>query len=263
MARAAVIVATFNQPNALRLCLSALAGQTERDFEVVVADDGSDGETAEVARASGARHVWQENRGFRKAAAVNAAVRQTVAERLIFTDGDCVPPRDFVRVHLEALAPRAFACGGYVNVREGDARALTPEAVKEGAHERLLSPRERARLAWVHKKNLVYIALGRKNKPKAYGANLSVSRDAFVEVNGFDESFEGVGGEDSDLRNRLVLAGATPNSVWDRAWVFHLPKALDPKRAATEAPRRKDRSKLDRGRREFRAERGLDTADGS
>ena len=80
----------------------------------------------------------------------------------------------------------------------------------------------------MHWKNVLGIWLGNLRKPKVYGRNISVDRDLFYAVNGFDENFDGFGREDSDLRNRLRRSGARPVSLWGRAWVFHMDDAIDP-----------------------------------
>ena len=78
--KASVIVTTYNRPDALAAVLQGLAAQTERDFEVLVADDGSGPETAQVVQEQARAfpvplvHVWQEDQGFRAGAARNRAV---------------------------------------------------------------------------------------------------------------------------------------------------------------------------------------------
>ena len=78
--KTAVIVTTYNRPDALAVVLEGYCGQSHRDFELVVADDGSHGETAEVVRHFTRRtpfpltHIWHEDRGFRAAAIRNRAV---------------------------------------------------------------------------------------------------------------------------------------------------------------------------------------------
>ena len=97
--KTAVIVTTYNRPDALAATLDGYLAQDRRDFELLIADDGSSDETRALVadyskRASfPLRHVWQEDRGFRAGAARNRALAQTRrADYVIFSDGDCVPP---------------------------------------------------------------------------------------------------------------------------------------------------------------------------
>src|SRR5262245_17841381 len=105
--RVSVIVSTYNRPRALQLVLEGYARSTFRDFEVVIADDGSTDETVQVvehfARRSPfpLRRVYQAHRGFRLAAARNLAVRSAAGEILLFTDGDCIPFPDCLEPHVE------------------------------------------------------------------------------------------------------------------------------------------------------------------
>jgi glycosyltransferase involved in cell wall biosynthesis len=106
--RIAVVVTTYNRPDALALVLDGYAAQTDRDFELIVADDGSTEDTRRVVEgfAAGApfpvRHVWQSDYGFRAAAIRNRAIAATEAAYIIFTDGDCVPATDFAPSSMRA-----------------------------------------------------------------------------------------------------------------------------------------------------------------
>lgn len=225
---ASVVLSTFDQPRLLDLALHGYALQSTRAFELVIADDGSRADTRDVIERHARvypvpiRHVWQAHRGFWKSAALNRAVLQSQGEQLIFSDGDCVPSRSFVAEHLEAARPRTFVVGGHVRLSEAATRELTAAAVRSGAFERSVSTAERAALWWTQVKSLAYIALGRARKPRLLGLNFSVDRASFYRVNGFDQTYRNSARDDSDLRNRLLLAGVRPISLWHRARVIHL-----------------------------------------
>ena len=100
-----VIVSTYNKPDYLALTLRSLRAQTDRDFEVIVADDGSDERTKCVVKCEEkfsdltTKHVWHPKQGFRLAAIRNRAVEAASGQYLIFMDGDCLAPPDFVATH--------------------------------------------------------------------------------------------------------------------------------------------------------------------
>jgi glycosyltransferase involved in cell wall biosynthesis len=104
-----VVVTTYNRPDALRAVLDGLGGQTDRAFEVLVADDGSRDDTRELVEsfARGAtvpvRHVWQEDRGFRAGAARNRATALAYGDYVVFLDGDCVPRPEFIERHRRLI----------------------------------------------------------------------------------------------------------------------------------------------------------------
>lgn len=244
MPRVSVVLSTFNQPRALAFALIGYQRQSFRDFEVVVADDGSDGETRAVVeefRAAGTfpvKHVWQENRGFRKARIVNEGVRASEGRILVLSDGDCIPPSRFLEAHAERCGEDTFCTGGHVMLTADYCRTLDREKVRAGEYEAQATAADLRHLRITHWKNLLGIWMGNKRKPKVYGRNISVDRGLFCRINGYDNRFDGFGKEDSDLRNRLRRAGARPVSLWGRAWVYHVDDVCDPRIRERRIPRR-------------------------
>jgi glycosyltransferase involved in cell wall biosynthesis len=227
--RASVVITTYNNPAYLELVLLGYARQSRRDFEVVVADDGSTEDTRTLIdsiRGAGYPvplvHAWQPDAGFRQARVLDWGVLHSRGDQLVFTDGDCIPPAWFVDRHVRAAAPRTLVVGGHVRLTEEQTRSLTPDAVRRGGHEALLTARDRASMLWWHCKNRFYIATGARRRPKILGLNFSVDRASFYAVNGFDLHYENNARQDSDLRNRLRLWGARARCVWHRCIVFHL-----------------------------------------
>jgi hypothetical protein len=235
--KASVILSTYDRPRALTLSLSGYRRQSLRQFELIVADDGSDEETRGVIEGFRKRcefmliHVWQENRGFRRARIINQAVKASSAPLIIISDGDCIPHRDFVLHHVNAHLSNGFSVGGYLSLSYRYSISLTEERVEAGQVDRLINLPRAIAFKVAHWKNLYYIAVGYRRRPKAYGCNISIDRALFYAINGYDEDFDGFGKEDSDLRNRLVASGARARSLWDRAFVFHLDHAIDTKHA--------------------------------
>jgi GT2 family glycosyltransferase len=226
-----VVVAAYNQPHELALVLAALAAQTDPDFDVVIADDGSD-PPAERELAPLAAElpfaidwVWQEDAGFRKMRAQNLAVSRHRSELLLFLDGDCVPYRNWVATYRRVAHPGEFLVGGYIFLSEQETLSLTPDAVRAGAHERAIDARTWWRLHAADWRNRIY-AGRRANRPRIRGGNFGVARDLFEQVDGFDEAFSGYGKEDSELRNRMRNAGARGISLWTRAFSCHLSKSV-------------------------------------
>lgn len=230
----AVIVTTYNRPDALAAVLKGYWSQSDRDFTLVVADDGSTEETKAVVGSFARRneivvaHVWQEDRGFRAAAIRNRAVASTNAEYIIFTDGDCVPSRDFVKAHKELAEPGYFLGSNRVLVGE----TLTSRVLREQLPIHGWCWSDWAS-AWFQREvnrllPLIRLPNGmfRKASPDRWEGiktcNLSAWRSDLVRVNGLDESYEGWGLEDSDLVIRLLHAGVKHKSARWAASVFHL-----------------------------------------
>ena len=118
--RAALIVSTYNQPRHLQRCLQALNHQIHQDFEVIIADDGSRPETAEVIDASAQsasypiRHVWHPDDGFRKTLILNRAILTTTAPYLVFTDGDCLAHPGYLSEHVKAAKTGSYLNGAII-----------------------------------------------------------------------------------------------------------------------------------------------------
>ena len=100
-------MATYNWPKALKLCLESLGTQTDLDFEIIIADDGSTNETKQVIDLIKANfpvaitHLWQEDQGFRKTRILNQAIAAARGDYLVFLDGDCIVQPDFITRHRE------------------------------------------------------------------------------------------------------------------------------------------------------------------
>ena len=136
--KTAVIVTTYNRPDALAAVLAGYFEQTDGDFELLVADDGSTGETRALIEGLASRapfplhHIWQEDLGFRPGAARNRAAARTQADYLIFADGDCVPARDFVRQHNALAEENFFLSGNRVLLSESFTRRALAERSAAG-----------------------------------------------------------------------------------------------------------------------------------
>jgi glycosyltransferase involved in cell wall biosynthesis len=232
--RLSVIVSTYNKPHFLERVLWGYAVQTDRDFELVVADDGSGPETAELIRRVRAEskmdmvHVWHEDRGFRKTEILNRAIVASRGDYLLFTDGDCIPRRDVVEVHRALARPGRYLAGGYLKLPAGVSERITVDDVTSGRVSELRwlwargwRPGRRA-LRLVRSPKLA--ALFDRITPTAahfHGNNASTWREAILRVNGFEGKM-GYGGLDRALGYRLENAGVKGMQIRHRAVALHL-----------------------------------------
>jgi len=78
-----VIISTYNQPEWLEKVLWGYENQSYKDFELIVADDGSGIETKDLIAKFQQRgtltihHVWHDDNGFQKTAILNKALLQS------------------------------------------------------------------------------------------------------------------------------------------------------------------------------------------
>lgn len=229
-----VIFSTFRQPEWLRKVLCGFASQTHRDFEIVLADDGSGEETAEVARLAKnstgleIEHVWQPDRGFRKCRILNKAITRARGDYLIFTDGDCIPHPEFVERHLKLAEPGRFLSGGLLRLPLGLSHNIQSDDITSGRC---------FKVSWLRSQGmpLTYkllklgagmgfgAVLDRVSPATAgwNGHNASGWKEHILEANGFDERM-GYGGEDRELGERLENAGVRGKRIRHRVTCLHL-----------------------------------------
>ena len=229
-----VIVTTYNREDALDAALRALAHQSDRDFEIVVADDGSRQETARLVENWKPRlpmplkHVRHEHRGFRGGEIRNRGIRASAGEICIFLDGDCLASEDFVAAHRRLHEPGWFVTGNRILL----SRELTDNVLAHGAMaETWRFPtllRERLRGGINRLMPTLRLPLGplRKLNPESWeGAqtcNLAVARRDLDRIDGFDCAYTGWGLEDSDLAVRLLHAGVRRKDGRFATGVLHL-----------------------------------------
>jgi GT2 family glycosyltransferase len=199
-----VVVPYYRAQAQLDLVLAGLAAQTypATRLQVVVADDGS---PEPPVVGPGVVVVRQEDRGFRAAAARNLGARAAEGEVLLFVDGDTVPEPAYVEelAALPALMPDALVTG---RRRHADLTGWTPDRLRAWfaggpAPEELTEP------AWLREAGSLLDADDRSYR-FVISAVMGTSRALFDEVGGFDETFDGYGGEDWELAHRLFTAGA-------------------------------------------------------
>ena len=119
-----ILLATYNWPQALKLCLESLATQTDRNFEIIIADDGSTDSTKHIieqfqsSSPIAIEHLWQEDQGFRKTIILNRAIAAAHGDYLVFLDGDCIVQPDFVARHRQLAQAGHLVTGSRVLLNE-------------------------------------------------------------------------------------------------------------------------------------------------
>lgn len=222
--KASIIISVYKNVRALRAILRSLQKQTEQDFEVIISEDGEDPCMKAFIQSYAfpwpAQHLTQPDQGWRKNRALNAAIKASNAEWLIFIDGDCVLHPRFVENHLRYSARGIVLAGKRVKLN-----AELSEKVIQGKKIRLW-----AHLIWNRGCSLVeegfYIPLARLfRRPVRHltGSNMSMSKQDLLAINGFDENYILPAiGEDYDIEWRLPANGCKIISVRNLAVQYHL-----------------------------------------
>jgi glycosyltransferase involved in cell wall biosynthesis len=237
MVKTSAIAAFYNNLNYLKLVLAGFERQTEKEFEFIIADDGSKEEVKKEIESISqnysfqTKHVWHPDKGFRKNKILNQAICASESDYLIFIDADCVPHSKFVEEHLREKKNNFVLTGRRVNLSERLTNLLTEENIKDGYLEKnnLLLIKD----ALFGKSNYVEKGFYLENKflrdllNKKYrgllGCNFSLYKKDIVAINGFDERYEAPSiGEDSDIEFRLSLIGVKVKSLNHIAVQYHL-----------------------------------------
>jgi glycosyltransferase involved in cell wall biosynthesis len=229
-----VIVSTYNRDDALDVVLRALSRQTDRNFEIVVADDGSGPATARVVREWAAKklipikHIWHEDRGFRLSEIRNRGIRASAGTYVIFLDGDCIARPDFVAAHRRLAEPGWFVTGTRILLSADLTdrilhQALEPELWGFASWLAHRSRRDLNRFAPLLELRLgVMRKLSARRWRGARGSNMAFWRADLEKVDGFDSTFNGWGREDSDIFIRLIRAGIRRKDGRFASGVLHL-----------------------------------------
>jgi GT2 family glycosyltransferase len=234
--KASVVVCTYNQPRELDLALAAMRRQTQAPVEVFVADDGSSNPTKAVVEEWHDRspfpvhHVWQADKGYRKARIVNEAVRRATGDHIIFLDGDSFPQRSWVADHLASADGKSVLCGRRVKLGSEFSPAVTRGHIEAGRFDTPFAPALlRSSLAGDTKRLGLAIRLPRPiarllhpRPRRIMGVNFSLPLEVFTAVNGLNEDWVVYGHEDRDIEFRLIRAGVPRIALLNRAVVFHL-----------------------------------------
>jgi glycosyltransferase involved in cell wall biosynthesis len=229
-----VIVTTYNREDALDAALRALSRQSDRNFEIVVADDGSRADTARLVESWASRlsmplkYVRHEHRGFRGGEIRNRGIRVSAGALCIFLDGDCLPKADFIAMHRRLYQPGWFVAGNRILL----SRKLTEAVLTQGLAPETWSfaALMRGRLTGGVNRLMPAVRLPLGPLRKLYGrdwegaktCNLAVARSDLDRVDGFDSGFAGWGLEDSDLVVRLLHAGVRRKDGRFATGVLHL-----------------------------------------
>lgn len=235
--KVSVIITTYNAEEWLRKVLIGFSVQTVSDFEMVIADDGSSPKTKALVESFASKfkhpivHVWQEDDGFQKSKILNKAILNSKADYLLFTDGDCIPRKDFIAVHLQYKEEGYFLSGGYFKL---------PMALSETITEVDIVEQKCFRVSWLKQHGLkMNFKVTKLTHNKLFanfmnwitptkrswnGHNASGFKKDILAVNGFNHEMK-YGGLDRELGERLFNLGLLSKQIRYSAICLHLDHA--------------------------------------
>ena len=184
-----VIIPVKDMAETVGACLNALlcqkSVQYDHEYEVIVVDDGSSDQSAEVSRRLGVRVHQQENAG--PAAARNTGARLARGTILAFTDADCVPDQQWIVNIIKAFSnPDVVGIKGIYHTHQNEVVARFVQQEYAFKYERM---------AQLDKIDFI----------DTYSA--AYRKDIFLQNNGFDERFSKASVEDQEFSFRLAVKG--------------------------------------------------------
>ena len=222
-----LIISFYKRLDFLELLFQSLDKQSYRNFEVIIAEDNNDPQTVEfinkarIIRTYGIQHVSHEDIGFRKTRILNAAVKTSKGEQIVFIDGDCILHKHFMKEYNKAITDTRFCYGRRVFCSKKHTEMLIiSKSIKNlNIFLALLYGGKSigAGLYLPFKKNID------KQRRRILGCNWGVMKKNILAVNGFDEDYIRAGvGEDFDIDWRLKKQGLKTRSLKGKAIVYHL-----------------------------------------
>lgn len=223
--KATLIVSIYKNITALRTILRSLQLQTEQDFELIISEDGEDTAISNFIKAYSfswpTQHLTQPDMGWQKNKALNRAIMAAKTEWLIFIDGDCVLHPRFVEMHVRYKQDNVLLAGKRIKLNKDLSQQLI-----DGDKKLKLIPYLFNRRGCRYVEEAFFISLShwlRRPVRHLVGSNMSMSKQALLSINGFDEEYTlPAVGEDYDIEWRLLAKGYKIVSLRNLAIQYHL-----------------------------------------
>lgn len=222
----ALLISTYNWPEALELVLASVVRQSRMPDEIIIADDGSKEETRQLIEKFKTsfnlpiKHIWHEDKGFRKSLILNKSVKNIDSEYIIEIDGDIIIHPKFIEDHLKAAQPGYFVQGSRAMITEEKSKEIL---ASKDINFSIFSSGLYSRFNALRFPFLSGIfVLDPSNPFHIKGCNLAFWKKDYIAVNGYYNSFEGWGGEDYEFGARLLHSGIKRKRLKMAALAFHI-----------------------------------------
>ncbi len=204
MAYFSIIIPVYNRIDEVRDLLDSLSHQTDKDFEVVIVEDGSsqrcNGVVAQFADRIDVKYFYKDNEG--RSIARNYGMEHATGEYFLFFDSDCVIPEQYIATLRNALKANPVDCFGGPDAAHSSF-SDTQKAINYSMTSFLTTGGIRGGKVQLE-----------KFVPRTF--NMGFSRRVWEKVGGFREMFS----EDIDMSTRIRKAGFSIALIRD-AYVYH------------------------------------------
>lgn len=236
-----VIVPIYNRLEHFRALFICLLRQNRQIDELIITDDGSSQQILDyiadlIPKASfKIKHIYQEDKGFRKTRALNNGVINSEGELLVFCDQDLIFGEEYIEYMEKNIKKGCFLLCRPISVNEEEKNIILKKIELSNKYEELLKPLPKDYLESVNKtlktdrkRRILNILKLSKRGIKLVGMSYAVMKSDYLKVNGYDENYNGWGEEDDDFGNRLYVAGVKGKELKTPNMQIHLWHYSDP-----------------------------------
>ena len=230
-----IVISTYNSEDWLEKVLWGYSLQTYKNFEIVIADDGSTNATKKLIASFREKypyqinHIWHEDKGYRRQELLNKSILKCKGDYLIMTDGDCIPRKDFVEVHAKLAEKGRFLSGGYCKLSEKTSTIISKDDILTERcfnSKWLKSIDEKLGFSQILKlksSGRVSVLLDAVTPTTATFNNMNSSawKEDYIAINGYDERMK-YGGSDRELGERFENYGIKGKQIRHHAICLHL-----------------------------------------
>lgn len=229
-----VIISTYNAEAWLEKVLESYKYQDYDNFEAIIADDGSRETTkALIDRFKtdypvNLRHIWHEDKGYRRQELLNKCITQTEYDYILMTDGDCIARKDFVSTHAKYAEEGYFLSGGYLKLNMPTSEAITLQDIENENCFDVKWLKANGSVSGKQKLKLnskggvaTFLDLVTPTGATFNNCNSSAWKADLISINGYDERMQ-YGGPDRELGERLFNYGIKSKQIRHKAICLHL-----------------------------------------
>lgn len=231
-----LLITTYNNFKYLKFVLESTLEQSFRNFEIVICDDGSNDQNVQEIKKYIENfelpviHVWHEDRGFRRAEALNRGIAAAKGQYIIMVDQDCILHPDFILDHYNNRQEKTLLAARRSEFTPYVTRLIMSEKIKVSKIEKNLwwilpmisLKRHGHPLRSIRMTNPFLLKHFNKKERSVVGSNFSAFKNDILDVNGFNNDFIGAGFEESDLEKRMHFNGCKTKPLFQQGLQYHL-----------------------------------------
>ena len=236
-----VIVPVYNRLEHFRALFLCLLRQKKQADELIITDDGSSQKVLDfisdlIPKAQfKVKHIYQEDKGFRKTRALNNAVRNATGDLLIFCDQDLIFGEEYIETIANNIKNNIFLMGRAHHTTEDEKNIILSDIENINSYNEIIKKLPAKYIETIdkmlkedRKRRIIKTFKLAKRGIRLVGMSYALMREAYLKVNGYDENYVGWGQEDDDFGNRLTVAGINGKELITQNIQLHLWHYSDP-----------------------------------